>query len=1056
MSNFNDVLNYLATLSPGKKGLVFEHYCKWFLENSAYKPLIKKVWLWNDWPEKWGRDKGIDLIAETHQGEIWAIQAKAYDESYAIKKEDVDKFISESGRGSISFRLLIATTNDIGANAREVIDAQQKQIRSCLLDDLHSSDLIWPIPFDALYPVASVKKKSPRKHQQEAIANIAKGFEASSVGQVHMACGTGKTLVGLWLKERLKSNNTLVLVPSISLVSQLYEEWGAHANEDFYPIFVCSDTTVAPDDEDFVQTESIKYPVTTDPEDIVRHLSGRDKPTVVFSTYHSSPMIKRVCEIDSSMAFDLAIADEAHRCAGKVDSAFATILDPYAIRTQRKLFMTATPRILSDRVKKVAEDAECNVVSMDDLKKFGPVFHTLSFSQAIKLDLLSDYQVVISVMDNKTYREYAERGRFVAVNDEHEIDARTLAAQIMVAKAVKKYGLQKVITFHSRQKAAREFAQTLPHALGLIAEHECSALGFSDVLFGEMSQAERTRKIKKFYSLADGKFGLLANVRCLSEGVDVPALDGIAFVDPKGSEIDIVQAVGRAIRKSENKQLGTIILPVFVENEDLAIVNLEQSAFKTVWKVLNALRAHDDALVEELDTIRLELGKRTYRAPAKLKKIIIDLPIGISADFGDALRLKIIESCSSEWFSYFAQLVQFRLQNPHRWANKRSILDEERSLGMWCGTQRKVFKKNKMLLERKELLDSISFLWDCLDDAWSLMFTKLCDFRVMNPNRWPSTVSECPEEAKIARWCGTQRKTYKNKDLITQERVKMLDGIGFIWNNFGQIWQDWFEKLKLFIRENSGKWPSQKSKNFLERKLGQWCSKQRQDKKIDKLEMEKVDLLDDIKFPWDELDLRWHLMFQELIEFRKANPNKWPSGKSKDLQEAILGRWCGVQRKTFKTNKLSQERINALNKIEFLWDPSSHEWDIQFNYLKEYRSLNPNKWPTREEEFPLGNFLGLWVHTQRKALKNDELSLKRIELLNNIEFPFYMNESKWNKKFEEVQQFRRFHSNRWPSQTSIDRHERQMGVWCSSQRKKASKNVLDKEKKNMLQKIGLI
>ncbi len=651
--NFKKIIEHLSSSTSDQKGRSFERLCKWFLENDPYYSMqLKRVWLWNEWPGNWGRDKGIDLVAEAQNGSLWAIQAKAYDENYYITKEDVDTFLSESSRKIFSFRLLMATTNNIGSNAREVLCAQEKKAGLCLRDTLESSDLDWSFALKNSDEKITMKSKLPRKHQEAAINAVINGFEKSSIGQIYMACGTGKTLVGLWLAVKLQCKNTLVLVPSISLVAQLYKEWSANAGDYIFdPIFVCSDSTVGKThDDDFVSIDSIElgFPVTTNADEILKHYSLNTRPKVIFATYHSSPIIAQACLQDPSFSFDLAIADEAHRCAGPATSDFATIVDKNGIKTKRKLFMTATPKIFSENVKQKTQEVAYEIVSMNDEEKFGPVFYTLLFSDAIREGLLSDYQVLISVMDDATYREYAERGRFVAIGD-HETDARTLASQLLVAKAIKKFDLKKVISFHNRKKSAQEFVATFSKAAQLLADDEKPCISFQQTIFGEMQQAERKRILKQFENLSNKEAGLLGNVKCLSEGVDVPSLDGIVFVDPKGSEIDIVQAVGRAIRKSSNKKIGTIIIPIFVDSvsdEDLA---LDQSCFKPIWKVVKALRAHDNVLAEELDSIRLELGKRTYKSPPKLSKISIDVPVGIGVAFSDSIKLKIIKNCS--WIS---------------------------------------------------------------------------------------------------------------------------------------------------------------------------------------------------------------------------------------------------------------------------------------------------------------------------------------------------------------------------------------------------------------------
>ena len=650
MSNFKKILEHCALLSPELRGKQFEKYCKWFLENDLrYKAQLKKVWLWNDWPNNWGRDKGIDLIAETYNGEIWAIQVKAYNESYYITKDDVDKFLSESSRAQISYRLLLSTTNRIGPNALEVIAGQEKQVGTCLLFDFESSSLDWSQLLNFSTRVTIKKPKTPRPHQLKAIENILNGFEKFNKGQLHMACGTGKTLVGLWVAKELKSKITLVLVPSISLVSQLYFDWIENGAEfTFDPIFVCSDKTVnkKEDEADSLQIKPFElgFPITTNVDELLMKFEGtQSRPKVLFATYHSSPVIAQACKLNPNLIFDLAIADEAHRCAGPAKSDFATIIHENTIRTSRKLFMTATRRIFSNHVKQKTKEAAYEIVSMDD-ESFGPVFHQLLFSEAIANGLLTDYQVAISVMDNNTFKEYVEKGRFVAF-DNHETDARTLASQLLIAKAIKKFDLKKIITFHSRKKSAQEFVQKIEPAMALLPSNEKPQLTYKQTIFGEMPQAVRIKILKGFEELANEEVGLIANVKCLSEGTDVPALDGVAFIDPKGSEIDIVQSVGRVIRNAPGKKIGTIIIPIFVDSASDEINDLEKSCFQVIWKVVKALRAHDDMLAEELDALRLGLGKKTLKL-TRLNKISIDVPVKIGIGFSEAIKLNLIQNCT--------------------------------------------------------------------------------------------------------------------------------------------------------------------------------------------------------------------------------------------------------------------------------------------------------------------------------------------------------------------------------------------------------------------------
>jgi predicted helicase len=327
---------------PNIRGRQFELLCRWYLRNAPeYRSRFKEVWLWKDWPGAWAADAGIDVVANQHDGSLWAVQAKAYDQTYAIKKADVDSFLSESNRPEFSYRLLIATTDRIGATARRTLDSQSVPVGYLLRSQLELAQVQWPSSPKVIRPHRP-KPKQPFPHVRKAIRATVNGFSQAERGQLIMACGTGKTLVGLWSSERLKSNRTLVLVPSLSLLAQTLREWTANIAQPFEYLAVCSDETVVGEDEFVANTAELGVPVTTDPGEISIFLRRRGR-RVVFSTYQSSPQIA-AAQKERVPRFDLAIADEAHRCAGRVASEFATILDPDLIKSRRRLFMTATPR----------------------------------------------------------------------------------------------------------------------------------------------------------------------------------------------------------------------------------------------------------------------------------------------------------------------------------------------------------------------------------------------------------------------------------------------------------------------------------------------------------------------------------------------------------------------------------------------------------------------------------------------------------------------------------------------------------------------------------------
>src|SRR5262249_18600099 len=397
----------------------------------------------------------------------------------------------------------------------------------------------------------------------------------------------------------------LVLVPSLSLLAQTLREWGLAA--EFSYLAVCSDETVTGDQTDAVvaSTSELGFPVTTDPAVIARFLRGRgDVMRVVLGTYQSSPRIAEA-QAGRTPAFDLVIADEAHRCAGPEAGAFATVLDPAKIKARKRLFMTATPRYFTGRLRKEATEADWEIASMEDEKRCGRLLYRLSFAEAIEQGLLSDYQVAVVGVSDATYREYAERGVFVTPDGESVTDARTLASQLGLLRAMSNYGLHRVVTFHSRIRSASAFARSLSEVRGwLPADRRLDGQLWAEHVSGEMASGERDKRLNRLRSVTGTERGVLTNARCLAEGVDVPTLDGVAFIEPRRSQVDIVQAVGRAIRKAEDKALGTVVIPAFVDEAADAEQALESGEFDRVWQVVKALRAHDEVLAQALDEAR--------------------------------------------------------------------------------------------------------------------------------------------------------------------------------------------------------------------------------------------------------------------------------------------------------------------------------------------------------------------------------------------------------------------------------------------------------------------
>ena len=956
-------------------GKPFEVFCKWFLENDPeWSKTVDKVWLWDDYPNKWQRqDLGTDLVFRDNEGLIWAVQAKCFGEHRTTTKGDMNSFLADTGRKEVDRRLWMQTTNKMEAKAEKTFKGQDKPVTIFNLNSFRDAPLEYPASFSDLYEAKVKAKPTPDTHQIKAIEDAAAGLKTSDRGQMIMACGTGKTFTTLWIKEALEAHTTLVLLPSLSLLSQTMREWAWAGNTDFDILNVCSDKSVGKKTEDMDPADA-PFPVTSDVEEITKFLKQK-KPKVVFCTYQSSDLIAQAQLDDAVPTFDLAVADEAHRCAGKADAGFATILDGTKIRASKRLFTTATPRYFGKTIKDAAKANDLAVVGMDDEAIFGPVIHKLTFGQAIEQELLTDYQVVIVGVDEPMVREWIENYEIVSTDPDNQTDARTLAAKIGMLKAVKDYDLKRVISFHSRVAGAKQFSDELVDVANLIEPaNRPEGTFLSDYVSGAMKAGDRKQKIDRLKVLEGYDRGILTNARCLAEGVDVPSLDGVAFIDPRGSQVEIIQAVGRAIRKVRGAKVqkkGTIVLPVFIEDGDDHEASIEASDFKPVWDVLKALRAHDEDMASTLDQYRNNMAKNTSQSRERISdKIIFDLPVSVDVEFSSALRTVLVEESTASWEFWFGLLEEFKEAEGHcRVPATYEIAGF--NLGNWVGTQRRA--KDSMSPERKQRLDDIGFIWDPFAEAWEEGFNKLLQFKEQEGHCKVPVTYEIAG-FNLGNWVGTQRRA---KDSMSPERKQRLDDIGFIWDPFAEAWEEGFNKLLQF-KEQEGHCKVPVTYEIAGFNLGNWVGTQRRAK--DSMSPERKQRLDDIGFIWDPFAEAWEEGFNKLLQFKEQEGHcKVPV--TYEIAGFNLGNWVGTQRRA--KDSMSPERKQRLDDIGFIWDPFAEAWEEGFNKLLQFKEQEGHcKVPVTYEiaGFNLGN----WVGTQRRA--KDSMSPERKQRLDDIGF----------------------------------------------------------------------
>ena len=648
------IQDLLATLAEAAstnrdKGTQFERLiANYLMADPQYADRLGDVWLWGEWPERWGGDDGIDLVArERGTGDYWAIQCKFYDPAHSLQKADIDSFFTASGKGfstregkrNFTNRLIVSTTDKWSAKAEEALADQSIPVTRLWFKDLAESPIDWA-QFSLSNPadIHLKPKKEVREHQADAIGNVIEGFKEADRGKLIMACGTGKTFTALRLMERITpaTGRVLFLAPSISLVSQSLREWTAEALDPIHAFVVCSDTKVGKDEED-IRTHDLAYPATTDAKKLAKAAQAisADRRTVIFSTYQSIQVIADA-QAKGFGEFDLIICDEAHRTTGLTlqgedPSEFLKVHHNHIVRGQKRVYMTATPRIFADASKTRANEAGAVLFSMDDVDTFGHEFYRLGFGKAVERDLLSEYKVLIVAVEETKMAKLANNfNDAYKVDDKKAVDIRFATKIVGSWKGLSKQGLvmvgedgqeeaatedpapmRRAVAFSKSIKDSRQTTEIFKNLVDLYRQShdgEDSAGLVSctlDHVDGTMNALKRQTALDWLKAETDaGQCRILSNARCLSEGIDVPALDAVVFFDTRESIVDIVQSVGRVMRKAPGKQYGYIILPVCIPSERVKDYNSyidSDPQFKGIWKVIKALRAHDESLVDEAE-----------------------------------------------------------------------------------------------------------------------------------------------------------------------------------------------------------------------------------------------------------------------------------------------------------------------------------------------------------------------------------------------------------------------------------------------------------------------
>ena len=940
VDNWNELHERLASLSKptrkgrrdGGQGRFFEReFCK------AYFKIVpqainefSEVWLGDEAPINVkkklgiGSDHGIDLVLKKKSGKLVAVQCKFEGKAENRISWSRHKLANLFADGDKADELIIFTS--AGGVDKHTLSKREGELQIICYADL---DALPPTFFDNLRSFLSGKKiktenKTPRKYQTKAVSAAKSHFKKNNRGQLILPCGSGKTIVSIWIKDALRSKKTLILCPTLALLRQTRIEWLA-AQEHFIPyICVCSEKDVDGTDGIRISIAEIGSEVTTEPAEISNFLNRHDSEVLVFSTYKSSPRIAEALRVNSKFQFDLAVCDEAHRTAGTGHTLAKTIHSDEQIPVSKRLYMTATPRVLDDRFK-VRIEEESYLADMDDIKIFGKEFFSMTFAEAIDLDILADYQILAIGVKDGEVRNAVDKKYLVESGDTVEEWAKNFALK----SAMDDHELTHAISFHAKIDNAKKFA----------IRHEKISEGVTiNHVNGRQSSKEREQSLR--IDFKESPKALVTNARCLSEGVDVAEIDLVFFGDPRKSKIDIVQAVGRALRKSDSNKnkKSFIVVPLFHSSEEDLEDSIAQSYFENLISVVRAIGDHDERLYEEIGLMAVKGGMGGGLGgdidPSDPFGGII-LFEGLENKIKGSLFKQFIVRASRSW------TVKYKLLEGFLTEFGRFPKDTEYFKGIFLGkwTQRQKYKYRKEILsdERIAKLEKIGIDWEYQDDGWDEHFDLVVNYVRNSGGKFPLNHTNY-KGINVGNWCATQRSKFKHKPpLLSIERIKKLNSIGFDWDPMKNIFESNLNQLLAFIKINK-RLPTRNKKKTDEEKeeytIAEWVSNQKTRLRTKPNSTERK-RLEDAGVSWKhKYDITWEKHFIKLKEF-KVKFGRFPKNKELNINGVNSYNWINNQKNRW--HKLSDDKKRMLESIG-IKEPNDlkKQWELKFNELKKY------------------------------------------------------------------------------------------------------------------------
>lgn len=1058
ITSFNDFYSITQKLTNKQIGDLFEEFTKYlFIYHPNYANITQKIWLYNEIPNTIktklnipNKDEGIDLVMLSQSNKYYAIQCKfRTNKDTKIKWEELGTFVGMTFGIANGFENGFFVTNTTSITKNIMNSNKVIPLYGEFFDN---------IPSDVFKIIKShLTNKSinhlqlnpckPRDYQIKIIVETYLHFENNDRGYLEMACGSGKSLTAYWINSCMSNKLCIVAVPSLYLLSQFYNEFSTQTFlEKSYHQFILVGSDADVDNDKFYNNGLL---ITTDVTNIkveITNIINKSKlddmelqNIVILTTYQSSD--KLITALNQlKLTPDLLIADEAHKTVGASNKQFNLLLDDKNLKIKKRLFMTATPKVYS------GDGDNEKIISMDDEKWYGKQIYMYNTYNAITDKHLSDYQIVTMYTNNEYINGIIQKNKYINTETMENEESHYVACAILLLNAMKNNECHHLVTYHNSINKSKKF-RNIMDSLKKYYDDDISVYH----LDGTMSMNKRNNIVKSF---KEANKVILTSARVLNEGINIPEIDSECFIDPRTSMIDTVQCIGRSLRLHKNKTIAKIFVPTLVD--DINTID-ENKAFGNIIRIIKSMSNTDTGITEYF--VAKKNGKEHNRTLIKHVNLMNTEKIGEDINIDEwinEIEMRIWKK--SDGREYMYQKVKEWIEKNNKVPSKHSRNSEEKQLGIWCSDRR--YAKSIGTLD-KEMINNLESLkiwfWD-INEKNKSKYEQLLKW-VCDNNKIPSQTAVDPIEHTLGRMCSTIRKSYYNNSLSMQ-RIKKFESIpNWFWTKSDPFDGHYNELIEFFTKHK--KMPASRAKDIKEKKLGRWCSQMKSMKNMGKLEKSKVDKLNKLSF-W-----KWYNksnIVKKSFDEAYKNVHGWviqydklPTLSTKNNNEHILGSWCAIQRRLYKTNALSDARIKKLELIKgwyWIQENFSDELIIKIQtFIETY-----NKMPSQTSKNITECKLGQVCQQLRTKKKNNKLSESEIKRLETILLWFWIDETNvttiktFDENYNDVKTWISV-NNKMPSAKSADILERKYGEWCQRQRNRNRIGKLEVIKINKLNQI---